>query len=169
MTTEEPVCTCIYCNRSTDEFRNMRIIGSPELQGAGICFDCLPKLYDAFSEDIKPEAKTKKSSSGLKSFLKKVKILKPKEIKAKLDEFVIGQDAAKISLSVAIYNHYKKIINNVNDEKNFLDKSNVLMIGPSASGKCVCGTTKINLKNKKTGEKITVTVDEFKKMCGLAD
>ncbi len=135
MTTEEPVCTCIYCNRSTDEFRNMRIIGSPELQGAGICFDCLPKLYDAFSEDIKPEAKAKKSSSGLKSFLKKIKILKPKEIKAKLDEFVIGQDAAKIALSVAIYNHYKKIINNVNDEKNFLDKSNVLMIGPSASGK----------------------------------
>ena len=113
----------------------MRIVGSPELPNAGVCFDCLQKLYDAFADDIKPEAKKKKSSSGLKSFLKKIKILKPKEIKAKLDEFVIGQDAAKIALSVAIYNHYKKIINNVNDEKNFLDKSNVLMIGPSASGK----------------------------------
>ena len=121
--------TCIFCGRDLATFPNMKFIQSG-MQNLGICFNCNEKIHDIvktkFAKDTKKDAK---------DFVNSIKIYKPKEIKAKLDEYVIGQEKAKIALSVAIYNHYKKIINNVNNEKEFLEKSNILMIGPSASGK----------------------------------
>jgi ATP-dependent Clp protease ATP-binding subunit ClpX len=69
-------------------------------------------------------------------------ILKPKELKAKLDEYVIGQDKAKKVLSVAVYNHYKRILDTTsNDEDTVLSKSNVLLIGPTGSGKTLLAQT----------------------------
>jgi len=70
------------------------------------------------------------------------KILKPKELKEKLDEYVIGQDKAKKVLSVAVYNHYKRILDTTsNDEDTVLSKSNVLLIGPTGSGKTLLAQT----------------------------
>ena len=127
--------TCIFCGRDLASFPNMKFVQSG-IPGMGICFDCNDKIYDTV-KDLKE--KNVKKNTNIKEFLKSIKTYKPKEIKAKLDEYVIGQDAAKIALSVAIYNHYKKVKHNVDNEKEFLDKSNVLMIGPSASRKNAFG------------------------------
>ena len=97
----------------------------------GICLNCNEKIHDAVAQ--LPSGDGAKQANGLQEFLKGIKAHKPKEFKAKLDEFVIGQDAAKVALSVAVYNHYKKVVNNVADGGEFIDKSNVLMIGPSGS------------------------------------
>ena len=71
-------------------------------------------------------------------------IPKPREIKAYLDQYVIGQDRAKKILSVAVYNHYKRIVNNVGDEADGgveLEKSNVLLVGPTGTGKTLLAKT----------------------------
>jgi len=159
--------TCIFCGRDLASFPNMKFVQSG-VPGMGICFSCNEKIYDTV-KDYKTAEDKVRSKNGLKEFLKNMKVYKPKEFKAKLDEFVIGQDSAKIALSVAVYNHYKKVVNNVCDDKDFLDKSNVLMLGPSGSGKCVCEDTSVNLRNKKTGKKIQLSISEFKKIAGLAD
>lgn len=130
---EESSGACIFCGRDKETFPRMKFISSG-LAGYGCCFDCCAKLYEVVKESV-PEKVKKTSKDGLKKFINNIKIFNPKEIKEKLDQFVVGQDAAKIALSVAIYNHYKKIKNNINNEDEFLDKSNVLMIGPPASGK----------------------------------
>lgn len=160
---------CIFCGRDTENFPQMKLISSG-VKGLGICTNCNEKINDVIHHTEVNSKVEEKKKDDLKKFIDNIKIYKPKEIKAKLDEYVIGQDSAKIALSVAIYNHYKKIKNNLESNGDeFLDKSNILMIGPSASGKCISGATKINIRNKKTGEKITITIDEFKKLCGLAD
>lgn len=74
--------------------------------------------------------------------ISEIKLLKPMEIKEKLDEYVIGQDQAKRVLSVAVYNHYKRILNNAkNDDGVELQKSNVLLVGPTGSGKTLLAQT----------------------------
>ena len=133
MNEEEMNESCIFCGRDLASFPNMKFVQSG-VPGMGICFECNEKIYDSVKE-FKDETEKGKTSKEIKEFIKGIKIYKPKEIKAKLDEYVIGQDSAKIALSVAIYNHYKKIINNLTNEDDFLDKSNILMVGPSASGK----------------------------------
>jgi len=126
--------TCIFCGRDLKTFPHMSYVASG-VQGLGICFDCNERISQVIAEaSTGPKTKTK----NIKSFINKIKVYKPKEIKAKLDEYVVGQDKAKMALAVAIYNHYKKIknnigVNNIGDE--FLDKSNVIMMGPSGCGK----------------------------------
>lgn len=128
--------TCIFCGRDLQTFPNMRFVTSG-VSGLGICTDCNERINNIIHKiDEKEDVNSKASSSKrIKKFVDSIKILTPKEIKNKLDEYVIGQERAKISLSVAIYNHYKKIKNNINSKNGFLDKSNILMIGPPASGK----------------------------------
>lgn len=133
MSEEEFNETCIFCGRDLASFPNMKFIQSG-VPGMGICFSCNEKIYDSVKQ-YKADTEKAKTTNDLKEFLKSIKIYKPKEFKAKLDEYVVGQEDAKIALSVAVYNHYKKVINNVTNEKDFLDKSNVLMLGPSGSRK----------------------------------
>lgn len=116
--------TCIFCGRDLASFPKMKFVQSG-IPGMGICFECNDKIYESVSQ-FRNEKKNQ--GSNIKEFLKNIKIYKPKDFKAKLDEYVVGQDSAKIALSVAVYNHYKKVINNVNNENEFLDKSNVLML-----------------------------------------
>ena len=96
------------------------------------------------------------------------KIPTPKEIMAYLDERVIGQQEAKKRLSIAVHNHYKRVFSNVcglGNDGEFkdieIDKSNIIMLGPTGTGKCVCGDTKITLRNKKSGECINLSINDL--------
>ena len=120
---------CMFCGRSEREVSLL-------LQGmdACICADCV-KMADDYLKDI---AKEKGSAN-----LGKVESLyKPKEIHAFLDQYIIGQDRAKKLLSVAVYNHYKRLNNNLSENDGLeLEKSNILMVGPTGTGKTLMAKT----------------------------
>lgn len=119
---------CMFCGRSESEVPLL-------LQGLDscICSDCV-KLCSEYVQNIQPAAS--------KTHGKFEKILKPKEIHAYLDQYVIGQDRAKKLLSVAVYNHYKRINHNLDDSKELeIEKSNILMVGPTGTGKTLLAKT----------------------------
>ena len=116
---ENVIQHCSFCQRTRNEVHKL-IVGS-EVAICNICFESIKDLLD------------KENSSGLRIKNPKTKILSPLEIKNQLDEVVIGQDDAKIALSVAVHNHYKRL--QKNSQKVKVEKSNVLLLGPTGSGK----------------------------------
>ncbi len=123
---------CSFCGKSQDEAG--QIIAGP---GVFICDECVELCYNMINPKIKnADGKGDKSKNDKEKFL----LPSPKEIKEKLDEYVIGQDSAKITLSVAVYNHYKRIF--ANDKTDVeLQKSNVLLLGPTGVGKTLLAST----------------------------
>ena len=121
---------CYFCGRSQDEVDQIITGGA-----ANICDLCIIDCYNLINEadDDAPKSIKKNDKSDFK-------MLKPKEIKEKLDEYVIGQDRAKIALSVAVYNHYKRAVSDISDETE-LKKSNVLLLGPTGCGKTLLAQT----------------------------
>jgi len=113
---------CSFCGKGRHQVEQM--IEGPELNEKNIyiCNECVDVTYDILHTE-EPEKEVKK---------KKEKIPTPEQIKEHLDEYIVGQDSAKIAISVAVYNHYKRIHNKTKTE---IDKSNVLMVGSSGSGK----------------------------------
>lgn len=122
---------CSFCGKTQDEVS--RLIEGP---GVYICDNCINFCNSLLFEDDEVAAK----NSGKNKEKEEKPLLKPKEIKAKLDEYVIGQDDAKKILSVAVYNHYKRIRDN-REEGVELAKSNVLMLGPTGVGKTLLAQT----------------------------
>lgn len=121
---------CSFCNKTQDQVRKL-IAG----QNVYICDECI----EVCSEIIEDELEDYNESS-------EINLLKPKEIKDFLDQYVIGQEDAKKVLSVAVYNHYKRILS----DKDFdveLQKSNILMVGPTGSGKTYLAQTLAKLLN----------------------
>ncbi|WP_456430464.1 ATP-dependent Clp protease ATP-binding subunit ClpX [Nitratifractor sp.] len=111
---------CSFCG-SPEREENPLIAGND----AYICSNCVVSAYKIlFGEE---------ESSGSTEF--NPKLLTPKELKSLLDEYVIGQEEAKKTLSVAVYNHYKRIFKNLPDDDTEISKSNILLIGPTGSGK----------------------------------
>ncbi|MBR4992242.1 MAG: ATP-dependent Clp protease ATP-binding subunit ClpX [Clostridia bacterium] len=112
---------CSFCGRTQDEVK--RLIAGPN---AYICNECVAICADLIEDESEGEAAAEKFSleGGLPT---------PAEMKAALDQYVIGQDRAKIALCVAVYNHYKRIMFPQDDVE--IQKSNILMIGPTGSGK----------------------------------
>ena len=128
---------CVFCGRSENQVSLL-------LQGLDgcICDDCI-RLAGEYLEDVSGAVK----SSG-KPLGKVENDYKPMDIHAYLDQYVIGQDRAKKLLSVAVYNHYKRLNNNVSNETDLeLEKSNVLIVGPTGTGKTLMAKTIAKLLN----------------------
>ncbi|MBE6777426.1 MAG: ATP-dependent Clp protease ATP-binding subunit ClpX [Ruminococcaceae bacterium] len=121
---------CSFCGKSQDEVT--RLVEGP---GVYICDRCIQFCNSLLFEDEMPQ-KSRAKKESKKEFV----LPKPQEIKEKLDQYVIGQDEAKKTLSVAVYNHYKRIFKNTDNDVE-LGKSNVLMLGPTGVGKTLLAQT----------------------------
>ena len=125
---------CSFCGRSDKEVR-LLITG---LNGH-ICDDCARQAYQIVQDNLKEEKESANTSKKAGYNLKKVP--KPKEIKEYLDQYVIGQDDAKRYLSVAVYNHYKRLQQPVDDNGVEIEKSNIIMVGSTGTGKTLLART----------------------------
>ena len=129
------VMRCAFCGKTQDQVDRMLV--GPNVY---ICNECVELCYSLLHDDeyTPPTSRSLRSNDDLENS----KLLKPKEIKEILDSYVIGQEAAKITLSVAVYNHYKRLKNyNSRESEVELQKSNVLLIGPSGVGKTYLAQT----------------------------
>jgi len=119
--------TCSFCGRSTEQVE--RLINGPP--GVSICNECV----DVCSTLLRDNQRSKRSGDQPKLG----KQLTPSEIKAHLDQYIIGQEQAKRTIAVAVYNHYKRLRSNLSSAGGAnaveLEKSNILMLGPTGSGK----------------------------------
>ena len=134
MARDEHILRCSFCGKSQDEVE--KLIGGPG--GVCICDECVELCDQIIQEDIE-----EKNEVRHKQALRDAKPLpKPQEIKKVLDEYVIGQDQAKIALSVSVYNHYKRIYHGEDAGDDVaLQKSNVLLLGPTGVGKTMLAQT----------------------------
>ena len=130
MSDEQKEIRCSFCGRSQKEVQ--RIIAGP---GAYICNECIDICKDLLDEEREEEGRYSKKH-------REEKLLKPSELKEVLDQYVIGQDRVKVVLSVAVYNHYKRIRSQGDEDNEVeLQKSNILMLGPTGSGKTLLAQT----------------------------
>lgn len=131
------VARCSFCGKS--EAMVHKLIEGP---GVYICDECVSLCHDLITETQAPNIPhTAKKASG------DAALPKPEEIKAQLDEYVIGQDEAKKALSVAVYNHYKRIYSNVGTNDVELQKSNIMLLGPTGVGKTMLAQTLAKILN----------------------
>ncbi|MBQ7792425.1 MAG: ATP-dependent Clp protease ATP-binding subunit ClpX [Clostridia bacterium] len=129
---------CYFCGKSTEEVDQIVTGGA-----ANICDECIISCYELITGNRTGYPKAKKKKDDSDEFV----VLKPKEIKEKLDEYVIGQEKAKIALSVAVYNHYKRVGTKQESDDTELKKSNVLLLGPTGSGKTLLAQTLAKILN----------------------
>lgn len=129
-----PECTCSFCGKDQEEVG--KLIAGPDVFICDECIElCNEIVHDKDDSDSTEKEEVKQAS------------LKPKEINAHLDQYVIGQDYAKKVLSVAVHNHYKRIDAPIEDDSVELQKSNIILVGPTGSGKTLVAQTLARILN----------------------
>ncbi len=128
---------CSFCNKTEDQVR--KLIAGPG--GVYICDECIEVCSEILEEELGEEEESVADSD--------INLMKPREIRDFLDQYVIGQDEAKKTLAVAVYNHYKRILSNAKASRGDveLQKSNILMLGPTGSGKTYLAQTLAKMLN----------------------
>lgn len=122
---DEGLIRCSFCGKTQDQVR--KIVAGPNVY---ICDECVNLCHEIVLEEL-----------GVEQDVDISEILKPAEIKEILDTYVIGQDEAKKTLAVSVYNHYKRINSSLNNDDVELQKSNICLIGPTGSGKTLLAQT----------------------------
>lgn len=127
MTKKEKPCTCSFCKRSKETKDSLILVAG---DGVAICNECMVLVQEIFSKSmVDEEGKTsEKDKTDLKN-------LTPRQIVQYLDDYVIGQDATKKTLAIAVYNHYRRLEINAKNKENTFQKSNILLVGSTGSGK----------------------------------
>lgn len=134
---EDGLRRCDFCGRSQDEVDLLITAGN-----ASICSDCAAMAYQYCKEAFGEDESHIETNGRIKGEQRK---LKPREIKEFLDQYVIGQDDAKKTLAVAVYNHYKRI--GLKKGQDLIEKSNILMVGPTGTGKTLLARTIAKMLN----------------------
>ncbi len=137
--TESGEQCCSFCGTPASEVALMFNSGT----GACICSSCIEHGYELLSEHNIVEGGRRRGGEAKSKFrpLRREDLMRPAEIKGFLDQYVIGQDAAKRYMSVAVYNHYKRLLAKGKTEDVELDKSNIVLVGPTGTGKTLMART----------------------------
>lgn len=128
------VITCSFCGRTEDSVE--KLISGPNVYICDKCVHLCANILEKKAQTAPSASESEEESSF------EIQLLKPKEIKERLDQYIIGQEAAKRTISVAVYNHYKRIIQGEQSPDSIeISKSNVLLFGPTGSGKTLIAST----------------------------